>query len=161
MLAEYIDTAEGKKLNLNAQLLASSSTYMSWALADGISKFRVAQIEEKHQVKLPLFIETTQWAMYLAMKHWDELGQPNDHDYANHPDRHIADVALRLQASTTELSRFFNASKDAFLKRVTRRHISLGYPNVGIKEFIGSSSASPRQKEAARELYGIIRSELK
>ena len=161
MLAEYISTEEGEKLNVNAELLASSSTYMSWALADGISKYRVAMIEKKYNVKLPLFIESTQWAMYLAMKHWDELGQPNDHDYANHPDRHIADVALKLQASTTELSRFFNASKDSFLKRAARRHISLGYPNISIKDYIGSSTSSPQQKDAARELYGLIRNELK
>lgn len=149
-LYQILEGKTGLELRLNAELLASSSVYLSWVLAVAITALEKHIIEQKYQVKLPRFIELSYWTHSVAMKHWQELGYPNEHDYANHPDDHIAEVARKLRASTTELSRFHKVSKASFLEKIKTRHLALGYPNINIDAYIAKQSGN--KKRAAKEL---------
>ena len=154
-LYEIQETNTGLELRLNSELLASSSVYLSWVLAIAISALEKHFIEQKYQVKLPRFIEFSYWTHSVAMKHWQELSYPNEHDYANHPDARIAEVALRLRASTTELSRFHKISQKSFLEKIKIRHLALGYDNVNIDFFISNNTG--KKKKAAEELKQLLK----
>ncbi|MEC9282805.1 MAG: hypothetical protein VX642_08835 [Bdellovibrionota bacterium] len=149
-LYEILDTNQGLELRLNSELLASSSVYLSWVLAIAITALDKYRIEKNYQVKLPRFIEFSYWTHSIAMRHWQELAYPNEHDYANHPDDHIAEVARKLRASTTELSRFHKVSRKSFLDKIKTRHLALGYDNITIDQFIEKNSGNT--KRAAQDL---------
>lgn len=149
-LYEILDTNQGLELRLNSELLASSSIYLSWVLAIAITALDKYRIEKNYQVKLPRFIEFSYWTHSIAMRHWQELAYPNEHDYANHPDDHIAEVARKLRASTTELSRFHKVSRKSFLDKIKNRHLALGYDNITIDQFIEKNSGNT--KRAAQDL---------
>lgn len=145
---------EGVEIRINADLLASSYEYMSWTLAQALVGYQKFRIETKYSVYLPEFIELSYWAHSVAMRHWRELGLPNQHDYAKHPQADIAAVAHRLQASTSQISQWYLGPRSDFLSYLRSRHLRLGYDAVFIEDFLRSSTG--RHREAALELQSLL-----
>lgn len=152
-------TDEGYQLVINAEILASSYIYMSWVLSQAIAEYRLHQIEMKYGVELPRFIEFTQWSMNFGRKYWRELRYPNQYDLATDPNPDFSEVALRLRASTTELTRFYRSNFEGFLSKAKTRHIALAYPDIHIADYIKSKPEGPH-KRAAIELEQRIKEEL-
>lgn len=146
------------KINLNAELLASNPMYLSWVLASAINEYRVHLISKKHGVKLPRFIESSQWMMLWAMKHWQDKGLPNKFDYAQDPNDNLAEVARKLIASTTIWTNHFKASPSDFFMRVRLRHQNLEFGNLYIEDYISNSRGS--KKIAAKKLLEALNEEL-
>lgn len=158
-ISQMLSKRDGEKLNINANFLAASPLYMSWLLAYSIGHYRIAQIEQEHEVQLPFFIESSQWMMYWAMKHWKDWRYPNSHDYTKHPEDHIAKFAKLLMASSTKFTRAYRNSNSAFFSEVKSRHLSLGYGNNSIDDFI-QNSKNTNAIAAAKQLKWLIESEL-
>ncbi|RME17015.1 MAG: hypothetical protein D6797_03355 [Bdellovibrio sp.] len=151
LLTEKEEGVEGR-LRLNGHLLAASPVYNSWILAMSMVEHHIYLILKKHGLShLPYrFPEYSQWSFILAMRHWEELGHPNQYDYAKHPSAPIRKFPLSLQASVTFWDSLWHKDLRSFLKAVKKRHLDLGFDSITLSQYI--FQAPPQKAAAAREL---------
>lgn len=156
----YLDfalpTTNGLGLRFHSHLRPSWPKYRSWVFVQGLVLFESYTVFHQQGLKrLPakMVVETDRIAWLKAMQHWDELGAPEDADFAKDP-RYTGDanLAIRLKASVSELYELWKGDFDGFIARIDQRRRDLGYEAQTLEEYLAEAGRSPGEEKAGKAL---------